>query len=172
MALATQSASYRTILTAVRAKLIEDEVLGTGNELIFINRNGEPKAYANEQWINLYPGPLNQVTYGGGRRDTRIKRPLVVQLFTRTQVDYTGDGTESLTSLEIGHIALEEKIIDALHLRNLFDDDEPLLFEPMRLASSAESPPEVDPQSKRLFVTSRLLFETGYIAPLTIETGD
>lgn len=168
MANAVQSASYRAILTSIRAILLS-EVLGADG-YCYISKNRAPLGYPTERWIRLYPGKVQAITYGGGRRDTRIERNLVVELFTRMQTDPAGDGYAELVDVDYGHISLEEAIMDSLHGTTPMSDDPvpvPLLPQPIWMIPEGAEEPEEALDST--FITSKLLFKTVYIAPLEIN---
>ena len=203
-----QSVRYTDILRAVKNRLVSRRVTSdrpmtsgeTQESFIYISRTASPAGYPTERWIRIYPGSLGSVsesptgfgvkTHDGGRWDTRAIRSLIVELFTRCDADQVGDGEVSLIGevdavrrneigAEIGHLSMEEAVIDALHMwvptnkdinPSIPDDQiKPLTYQPIFLRS-AESPPQDD--RSRGYIVSRLVFETAYLMKLEIVLPD
>lgn len=168
MAVLSQSVSYAAILTAVKARLLT-AVFDDDAAYVYVSKTKKPRGLPTERWLRVYPGPLAAKALGGGRYDTRVPRSLVVELFTKAQVDAAGDGLTELADDEIGHVVLEEAVLNALHLWTPMSDDAtplPLTPQPMRFAGPGE-PPGSDDETKG-FVFSSQVYETLYIPPLDI----
>jgi hypothetical protein len=105
----------------------------------------------------------------GGRITTALTRSLIVTCRTRVSLDESGKDLAWLFgdgNLVLGHLALEEAVVDALHEQTPTDASGNLLTkEPVKLVGGTEASKEGrDPNS---WGSSLLTFSMVYLPPLT-----
>lgn len=155
----------RTILLAVKAWLVEQEVADESRILIVARDSRDVPHFQGDQDIVLRPGRLQSLGYeeGSGRYDKRVKRRLEATIRTRLELD-EADSDEQWLTREDAHTDLEEDVVAALELFPVEEaDGDLLLVEPMRLISG-------DVPGKRASAKgwgeSTLVFEMVYALPL------
>lgn len=112
------------------------------------------------------PTPDTDSVTGAGRVDTRLTRTVTVSVRTRCELDEASADPVRLLDLNIGHYALEEKVIDALQVAfvSLAADD--LLVQPARMSTGAGAAPAPVFHSSN-WTVSALPFEIVYESKLT-----
>lgn len=175
----TQRAAFAKILLAIQARMTTGSGIVNSPYCYIVKAQRFP-GYAAERWCRLAPGPIVWQSEGGGRWDMRIDRTVVIELYTRLQVDVAGDSTAEITNEETadtpaGHSYLEEEVMEWLHLWMPMSDDltpVPLLLEPMRL-TGASAPISGDAKAPAganyQFTTSTLTFSCLYAPPLSLQ---
>jgi hypothetical protein len=160
-----------TVLTAVKAKLLADEVLGvdaTEDRVRLINKQPDRvPTTMGDKLLFLRPrreNPAGKFDGGSGRIDRRTYRLVEISILSRYgELDQIDDKTHLLDE-DLSHFELEDDIIDCLDLHHLADPDENLiLFEPMRWVQGPSDPETFKPG----WIISTIQFEVGYQRDLT-----
>jgi hypothetical protein len=180
VALSGQSASFRLHLLALKARVVTACSLPASRVRITVE--GSKPRYVGEQFVTVTPGHLlPHADAGAGRYGTDARRVVRVSVHTRASVDEAGSAEHLLTDAEIntalGHVALEEAVMDALHLHWLTYSDEEtdetdLLIEPMRLLEDGSDGPKRPEVKDEGWAVSDLYFELRYVLPLTQRTDE
>jgi hypothetical protein len=180
VATSSQSASFRLHLLAVKARVVDDCSVDASR--VRITMEGSKPRYVGEQFVTVTPGRLlPSPDAGAGRYGTPARRVIRVSVHTRSNRDEAGSSEKLLTDAEVatalGHVALEEAVMDALHLHDLtYSDDETdeteLLIEPMRLLEDGSDGPKRPETKDEGWGVSDLFFEVKYVLPLTLRDDE
>jgi hypothetical protein len=159
--------SLAPLLTAVKNQLSLKTGLGL-NLIHAVARNQTPRFQGDQDILLrlLRPVPEEGFVSGSGRLATVVQRPLLVTLRSRSQTDPSDADDLWLTDPALGLLALEDRVLDALHLWWPTSPQGILLTtEPMRLAPSEpeQKPGEGAPAGDMQWGETHLLFEMKYI---------
>lgn len=162
-------ASFREILLAVREQLVE--VTGLDDTRVFVSVLSPEDAprYAAFQDILLRPmGEEPDVGNidGAGRYDNRRTRQFEVAVRTRVALDQSDRDHARLTDESLGHIVLEDLVVEALELFHLEDDDSDVLAAPLRVGRLS-MPQRL--RSDAHWVFSAFVCEAEYRRDLTVD---
>lgn len=140
--------SIRTILLAVRERLVVKQVLGAP-QILFVAQDRVPR-FVGKRDLLLWPGrfqPGSQGYDGQGRDARRVIRNLAVIPRVQQSLDQAGRAEEWLLD-DDGYFALEERVLDALDmfLPENEDGTMALLVEPMRIWEGAQPVKGHDPK--------------------------
>jgi hypothetical protein len=156
--------SITTILQSIQARLIAETGLDP-TRIYFSARNRKTVHMTADQDILLRvgrPNPDEGFVAGSGRVATVVRRLLTVTPRTRLITDMSDRDDLWLFDPNLGHIALEETIVDALNCWMPSDTmDNILLAEVLRWIPSEE--PDREPNPDTQWGETILQFEMAYI---------
>lgn len=129
-------ANFTEILLAVRAYLVSET--GLDDTRVFVSALGAddvPRFSATQDLILRPQGeePLAGIVDGSGRYDRRTRRSFEAIVRTRVLLDQSGRDSVRLTDASLGHLALEDAVVDALELYHLADSAGDALAAPLRV---------------------------------------
>jgi len=162
--------SLTAILAAVKTQL--QTVTDLPVNLIRIVARGQTPRFQGDQDILLRPGDVSWdkgFDSGSGRVCAIIRRPLLVHIRTRFDVDMSDQDDSRLLDATYGHIPLEETVCNALLDFLPADDSSNLLTqEPMHpIDYPAEEKQEGQASA---WIESRLAFQLTYQLPLNPQS--
>jgi hypothetical protein len=136
--------SLNAVFASIKAYLAEETGLAAEFVRIIARRQRPPKLIAGQDILLRDRG----FTVDGGnsdRHDCRIWRKLGVVIRTRYELDQAGSDEIWMTDLVEGNVVAEEEVMDALINHQPADeDDNHLLFEPMKLLGGETRDREAD----------------------------
>lgn len=165
-------AKFADILQAIRKEIVRLRVIDDIDRVILVARRTTVPNLVAEKDILIRVNPTQVVTSveGQGRHYTKIRRMIEVIPRVRLSLDEVGRDEQWLVNEELGIIAFEDAIIDALQLfqpPNTTGANDPaadgaayLNSEPMRLVSITIPEKSNEPNSK--WGSSTMLWEIMY----------
>ncbi len=141
------------------------EVTGFPEERVLVDVDGTDEDVLRgqaDQIICIIPGDqalADAEVSGGGRYYERVLRTLDVKIWTRLALDEISQGFQLLCDPDLGHFALELKIYDALAGFLVYDDDENLLTDHLKVRNASR--PKRSPK-ERDWVSSIVYCEIGF----------
>lgn len=158
--------SLVNIIPVVKAQLVR--ATGLPDTAIRLVARGQTPRFQADQDILIRPGQVawdQGFDVGSGRVCAIIRRPLLVTVRTRYNVDLSDEDAYRLTDAVNGHIPLEEKVVDALlDFVPRDGNDNMLVQEPMHPLDYPQE--EEQPAEAADWVESRLAFQLTYQIPL------
>lgn len=162
--------SLRTLLPLITAQLVT--VTGVTSNRVLLLQRGDTPTFQGDSDILVRVGPPQPVegySSGAGRNAVILRRPLQVTPRVRLAVDQSDRDDYHMTDAS-GLVALEEAVVDALHIwvpRNSTSDW--LTQEPIHWAPGA-APIHQTPVSQSWLHTD-LVFDMLYQLSVTANTG-
>jgi hypothetical protein len=159
----------RASLTAI-LPLIETQVVavtGLSSSQVYSTAQKNPPIYEGDHVVQIRPTGFTVQTdqsFPEGRLDTRITRDLAVKVVTRLGLDEPDRDRVWLEDQTLGHIVLEESVINAL--QNFWPTDvngNVLTTNPIQLAPASDPETEEDEPG---WGSSLVTFQVSYILPL------
>ena len=165
--------NFGAILEAIKNQLVAEIEIPAERVLIVVRRN--VPHFAADQDIVLRPLGFRvdrQITDQTGRFLTAIVRRLEVRARTRLTLDEASRDEQWLLHETLGHLALEEGIVDALQEFIPLDNDvdqNALTYEPILLSDGTDPEQMPDRGQPTDWGESRLIFDVPYVMSLTLE---
>jgi hypothetical protein len=145
-------AKFADILQAIRKEIVRLRVIEDIDRVILVARRTTVPNLVGDKDILIRVNPTQVVTSveGEGRYFTKIRRLIEVIPRVRLALDEVGRDANWLMNEELGIIAFEDAIIDALQLFQPTNtaEDAFLIVEPMRLVSMTIPEKANEPNSK------------------------
>ncbi len=161
-------AKFADILQAIRKEIVRLRVLDDIDRVILVARRTAVPNLVAEKDILIRVNPTQVITSveGQGRHYTRIRRMIEVIPRVRLALDEVGRDANWLMNEELGIIAFEDAIIDALQLFQPMNIAETAFLndEPMRLVNMTIPEKQNEPNNK--WGSSTMLWEICYQAEL------
>lgn len=127
----------RLVLPLIKQRIIDEDVVTV--DQVWITLDDSPKLPNADQLVLLHLGGFRTVQGMEDRIDQRLYRMLDVICHTRMVLDEVARGEVQLLQDDTGHLALEDKVIDAIHKFQPTDGDgNALTFEPIWLDMGRE----------------------------------
>ena len=163
--------SARTLLSAIQAQLASATGV-TANRVLIVQRPDTPHFQGDKDILVRLgpPAPEDGFTVGAGRHCCLLTRQLQVTPRTRWATDESDRDDLSLLDEVNGHLALEEAVVDALHVWVPTDAQENwLTAQPLHWLPSA--PPVRETPLSRSWVHTDLVFAVRYQLRLPTNNG-
>jgi hypothetical protein len=129
-------ASGRGILLKLRLRVAEWCALDLSRVVVTVLDPSETPRTTAQQDILLRPGgedSLEGILDGSGRYDDRRTRSLELSVRTRVQLDQAGQDLTRLTDASLGHVQMEDRLIDGLQNYQVPGDGSDVWTAPLRL---------------------------------------
>lgn len=179
MAFARYSYTISEVLTAAKGSIVAGvteyasaigiDTLTVDESCVFITFTPDRARGFAENHISVrVEPPFPDTLCGAARIGTRVKRPMIVTIFTRTNLDQTTKDDIWYTDPTLGHYLMEDAVINTFHDRFLFNQDNlntPLTQTPCHWQPGLA--PIGRPTPDNSWGWSQLIFELDYIQKLT-----
>jgi hypothetical protein len=160
-------ASLRSILTNVKAQLVASTGV-TANRVLLLARDDTPHFQGDSDLLIRVgkPYPDEGFSTGAGRVAVVLRRPLQVTCRVRKSLD-EGDRDDTALLSDTGLIALEEAVVDALHIWVPVSagSDDWNTVEPIHWLPSGT--PVKETPTQQGWLRSDLVFEMRYTLPVS-----
>ena len=125
----------RAFLPVIVARLVTVTGLDSTRVVISVLEAEKVPLFAAFQDVIVRPVdefPDTTVIDGAGRWENWRRRILQVSVRTRVQLDPAGQNLVQLTDASLGHLALEDAVMEALEIFNVPGDNDDVLTAPLR----------------------------------------